>query len=485
MQSSSSSSSISSPLLPQPQSPPIVRSLTDAMSALSLRHKIVLTILVSLSVYTIVTSQTISALIGYRHTLLAALRQSSSDNGGGGQLWPNRGRRTVDSSGQLLYYHLANATVDHMMYYYDIDGDSGGNGGHNRVVCHKLGTDWNRTLGNTRNNSCQCMDHYYTGLDCGLPLAIADRLPAEDSSRLQKRLRRVSKARRVILSLILYTMVGNNNIDSDNNTNNSRTRQQLVNQMNQTIYKLMDLTDLLVITEIQLTSSSSSSSSGDRNRKCLKINNTIDNNNNCGNNSDVNNDLLMQMVTNKLNKYSDIVIYNRLNITSKQWSAIGPQGLYLYTMSKVWQTCLHRVTDYRPDDLLVFMSANAFPQRSVLMFFKHYTGYPEPIKLLLTGHYPLQQYKHNNIGDKLAKRLTEPAIVNHCKLVNTIVTFEYLTLLCRYDFQLFKTNQCLNSSNKKFLHKFNQTYWPVRYWSLSANSNNNNNSNSSNFLTIL
>jgi len=42
---------------------------------------------------------------------------------------------------------------------------------------------------------------------------------------------------------------------------------------------------------------------------------------------------------------------------------------------------LKRISGLRPDDLFVLLDADEIPTKEVLMFFKLYDGYPEPVRL--------------------------------------------------------------------------------------------------------
>ena len=441
------------------------QTITHLSTRLQLKHKIILLICLSLSFYTIITSETLSLLIGFDKNFSKASKDPLQTN------YDRRhGFRTTDSNGNLLYYHLPNLTDYHIIYFYKAIADNG------RHLCHVLGTDWNQT--NTRLKTskkleeieCVCTDQY-AGPDCGMPSMVYTALEQINTLKLQ--IRRLSKPNRLVLSVILY-------LPEDQSVDLSHS---YFKYLNSTLNSLSELIDFFVITRINIIDVNKTQSDDPSN--CKPNANITDQKSvsisaNCTKESHNKSLDINKLLSSQWNRYSDIVLYSTVNLTVDQLNKVGVNDLHLYLMSKVWNTCVQSVTDFRPNDFLIFMSSNTFPIKSIVMFLKHYSGYPEPIKLVTySKRWPKSGSVRDQSGqsrDSVWNALNDPVIANNNRLVNIAVTFEYLSLLCRYDFQLFKNNLCVN--NKPKVGKFNQTYWPIKYWSIGDRNRQNQSANS-------
>lgn len=429
------------------------QTITHLSTRLQFKHKIVLLICLSLSCYTIITSETISLLIGFDKNFSKASKNPIQTN------YDRRhGFRTTDSNGNLLYYHLPNLTDYHIIYFYKPIADNG------RHLCHVLGTDWNQTntrlkTSNSEEIECVCADGY-SGPDCGVPSTVYTSLSHINTSRLK--IKRLSKPNRLVLSVILY-------LPDEMSTEVSLS---FFKHVNSTLSSLSELVDLFIITRI-ITIDENRTASDDLFR-CgpNAVPNSVNMSANCTKESQNKSVDITNLFSSQWNRFSDIVLYSTVNLTRNQLSKVGANDLHLYVMSKVWNTCVQSVTDFRPNDFLIFMSSNTFPLKPIVMFLKHYSGYPEPIKLL---SHSKKWSKLDRSGDTAWKVLNNPVIANNNRLVNIAVTFEYLSLLCRYDFQLFKTNLCVN--NQPNVGKFNRTYWPIKYWSIGDRNRLNQSAN--------
>src|ERR1700761_8460829 len=97
--------------------------IVNYLSKIQLKHKIILIICLTLSCYTIITSETISLWIGFDRNYNKNANNLLENN-----YYRKRGVRTIDRNGNLLYYHLPNLTDYHIIYYYKPIG------GHH--LCH-------------------------------------------------------------------------------------------------------------------------------------------------------------------------------------------------------------------------------------------------------------------------------------------------------------------------------------------------------------
>jgi len=135
-----------------------------------------------------------------------------------------------------------------------------------------------------------------------------------------------------------------------------------------------------------------------------------------------------------------------------------------YVLSKLWTLVKRRVSEFRPNDIICFTS-NSFPIVDIIKFVKHYSTVSQPIKLVSF----VTQSNMKNSSQNLS-HFYDPLLVNNNNVMNIALTFEYLSLLCRYDFELFLKNQCVD--DKTHVQKFVDTYGSIDLWTIGNYSLN-------------
>jgi hypothetical protein len=352
-----------------------------------------------------------------------------------------RGVRNYDENGVLLNYHLPNLSDYQIDKYYEqlIDGK----------YCLTEGTNWTQT---NAINSCICLNGYF-GNDCGIPSivfnSLLNRMNINDMV-----VKRVSKPKRIVLSVVLFP-----NYDS----------LSFLSFINNSFHSLSNFIDLFIINQIQLIQTNNNNNNNNNNEKLLNIyfndSKSANNSKNSANNNLIENSYDLKEIFNKeLKQFSDIVLFESIGLNLEEVAKIDFNEFQYYVLSKLWTLVKRRVSEFRPNDI-IFFTSNSFPILDIIKFIKHYEIVSQPIKLVSF----VTQSKMNNSSLNLS-HFYDPVLVNNNNVINIALTFEYLSLLCRYDFEPFRKNQCMD--DERHVQKFVDTYGPIDLWTIGNYSLN-------------
>jgi hypothetical protein len=401
-------------------------------SRIEMRHKLVLMICLLLSIYTVISSETLSLLMGFNRSY-----NTINNNLMNGH---KRGVRNNDENGVLLNYHLPNLSDYQIHKYYEqlIDGK----------YCLIEGTNWTQTQTNAING-CICVNGYF-GNDCGIPSIVFNSL-LNRMNMSDIVVKRVSKPKRIVLSVVLFPTY-----DS----------LSFLSFMNNSFHSLSNFIDLFIINQIQFIQTNNNNNS---NNKLWNIyfndNKSANNSTNSTSNNLIENSYGLKEILNKeLKQFSDIVLFESIGLNLEEVVKIDINEFQNYVLSNLWTLVKRRVSEFRPNDIICF-TWNSFPILDVIKFVKHYEIVSQPIKLASF----VTQSNVNNYSLNLS-RFYDPVLVNNNNIMNIALTFEYLSLLCRYDFELFLKNECMD--DKKHVQKFVDTYGPIDLWTIGNYSLN-------------
>lgn len=156
---------------------------------------------------------------------------------------------------------------------------------------------------------------------------------------------------------------------------------------------------------------------------------------------------------------------------------------------KSWFVFAQQITEYRPADLLLFMSTGNLPSEQLLRFLKYHTGLMDITHLLPL--YSLKLAYHNQIEtnstlsafssatvevDRQATELKLNAFIKKAEdssnqvpfpsyhLRNVMLSFELMTFLCRYEVEHFLASYCL--TDQRLVDRFQLHFWPIRLLSV-------------------
>lgn len=329
-----------------------------------------------------------------------------------------KSQRTYDENGKLIYYHLPDLNENYFLNYYEKISTG--------KYCSKQGTDFLYSFA-----TCNCIDGYY-GPDCGIGPTVWESLPDKNGISLMRR------PKRIVLSVIFYP---------------SSNLFDLIRFVNSSMMQLSDLVDLFIISEIVIKSSNV------KNESNFEVKN---------NSSGIEAEMELTCLNDAfqhgpLAQYSDLVILQPIKVNQSDFSDMNFAKLESFVYESLWSTSIKRLTDFRHNDVLIYMDWNTVPSREIMNFLKFYHGFPEPIKL--TTFVPEKQMQNISLPLEFFEFLD---VSNENYATNIALSFEYINLLCRYDYNEFMKTQCLNSEH--YVKKFISTYWSINMWNIMDNN---------------
>lgn len=268
---------------------------------------------------------------------------------------------------------------------------------------------------------CICNEGY-SGEECSIPSTIQSVLDSNQNLHIEKLL----KPRRILLSLIWLQVYSSN-----------RTLNDLkIEKFRQVFTKLAQFVDLFIVHEVQI----------------LQPNVT---------------DLFplqRHFQAGSLRGYSQMTLLypSAINQSSFDLNKIESE-----MMHSSWNIFTTSVTEYRPEDLILFMSINNFPSERLLLFLKHHTGITDIVHLNPIHNWSIKNWtlesKLQQQEKKIASffKVSDESELEHLvyHLKNVMISFEYLSLVCRYSYRQFVANYCLDQS--ELIEKFQHNFWPV------------------------
>lgn len=363
------------------------------------------------------------------------------------------GQFVSDENGNFMYYHLPNLDdYDIGQYYFELN--SNGLEAYNETLtakyCLRNGTDLVDVQQSSHHQlKCLCKANY-TGSECSIPPLI--NLTVE--SKLIANISRLRRPRRIVLSLVWLTY---------EYTDGNRTSKIIrLEHFTRTFEMMARYIDLFIVHELRLLTNES----------------TIDDPYS----------LKSQFINGLLSKHSEYtLLYSRDIPLDQQNGQIDLEKLEFALMRQSWHLFTTRTTEYRPADLLIFLSINNFIHEDILLYLKYHAGLMDIIHLQ-----PIQSTFLHQSNSTLFNITNEAVIISEFKfksfismsqnsfpsnysggsfhLKNVIITFEFITFLCNYQFDLFVINYCLVDS--KQLDHFKANFWPINLVSI-GNGNQN------------
>lgn len=334
----------------------------------------------------------------------------------------------ITSNGSFMYFHLPSLND------YNIENDyfSFNDGAK---YCLKSGT-LAADVDAVNPFFCACKSNY-SGDDCAIPRLV--RIATERYSDLV--ITKLAKPRRLVLSLIWFP---------GHRSNESSWTG--LDQLKQTLDALAPYTDLFIIHDVQL-----------------------------GEQEDpVDDDLphpsiQYQLEKGSLRRFQSITIPLTHTITPDS-PKFNLDRFEYELMKKSWMILTKQVTEYRPSDLLFLMSVNNFPKAELLTYFKHHAGIDDIVHLmpihswLVEGNGTLlastNNYLVNIRVDSIVDKPIPELLVYHLK--NVLVTFQFVSFLCRYDFDHFSHNYCL--SDQELVKQFVRNFWNIHKTQLGSDN---------------
>lgn len=329
-----------------------------------------------------------------------------------------KSQRTYDENGKLIYYHLPDLNENYFQNYYEKISTG--------KYCSKQGTDFLYSFA-----TCNCIDGYY-GSDCGIGPAVWQSLSDKNNISLMK------KPKRIVLSVIFYP---------------SSNLEDLIRFVNSSMMQLSDLVDLFIISEIVIKSSTVKNQSDFEVRNNLSV-------------------ISPKMELTSLNhafehgplaQYSDLVILQPIKVNQSDFSHMNFAKLESFVYESLWSISIKRLTDFRHNDVLIYMDWNTIPSREIMNFLKFYHGFTEPIKLIAS--LTEKQTQNISLSEEFFQFLD---VSNQNYATNIALSFEYINLLCRYDYNEFVKTQCLKEEH--YVKKFISTYWSINMWTIMDNN---------------
>lgn len=435
----------------------------------SVKHKIVLFMVIGLVVYSILMSETFSYFLGYDRDF-----QSKSDTFGHRKVIEHK-RRSLWSHGAngISIFHLPDFDETHLAPYYNLSRDG--------RWCFKEGTNWNLTLSASnkfslnKSSSCVCLPTHF-GVDCGIPAPVWYSQLLRQGKRLSDvNIQAVDKPRRIILSVIFYASTEQRNVE------------QLVTFLNHTFNSLTDVVDLFIVGEIKAPVKKQKPlipvtrknfvyelfpiNSTKVQEVIISLNNSKHDNASMTNNKTSPSNLSDILKQDSFGRFRNQILHQEVLVNPRKYKDRSLRERLV--LQYLWSRIFMQVTDFRVNDILIFMSPNIVPRREVIAFLKVYDNFPEPIKFIVADHDDdiSVNFVDNRSKEKEEKmQKSEIASEEYYEYINAnhafnfAITFEYVSLLCRFNLNSYIESECTN--NETYFKKFIDSFWPISYWQL-------------------
>ncbi|XP_022240790.1 beta-1,4-mannosyl-glycoprotein 4-beta-N-acetylglucosaminyltransferase-like [Limulus polyphemus] len=169
--------------------------------------------------------------------------------------------------------------------------------------------------------------------------------------------------------------------------------------------------------------------------------------------------LLSKLQEGFLKKFHSKIIYVSIDdISSIGFESIEDSAWEYVSQMELWKNGLKMLSDFRPDDMFVFSKMADIPSRDVLLFFKLYNGFPEPIGFhLRTVMYnfalleSVPSYKTNS---------------NRSEIKLMACSFTFFSSYC--DYSIKKLQERKWDTNSKLLTEFQMNFEKLSYWKVGS-----------------
>ena len=116
----------------------------------------------------------------------------------------------------------------------------------------------------------------------------------------------------------------------------------------------------------------------------------------------------------------------------------------------LWKLVFNNVTNYRSNDLILLAPPFTKINDKFMNFFKFYTGYGEPIALV--DNFYARTYTRTRLPKDIQEDLNDMRSA-------IMFTYQYAMSVCKFKFQNFSMDYCLNNPN--LVSRFEENYWKV------------------------
>ncbi|XP_076338781.1 beta-1,4-mannosyl-glycoprotein 4-beta-N-acetylglucosaminyltransferase-like [Tachypleus tridentatus] len=257
-----------------------------------------------------------------------------------------------------------------------------------------------------KQHSCICLNGWY-GLDCGLPQAVWSSEFLMNGNKPGVWIKRRGRPRRLINGVVFTT-------DFD-------LLEIRINELNNSV-------DVFLVAEQNCSAS--------RGEASLP--------------------LLSKLQQGFLKEFQRKIIYVSISdISLQRFEAMEDDEWEHTAQADMWRNGIQTLTDFRPDDMFVFSRMSDIPSGDVLLFFKLYDGFSEPIG------FHLRSVMYN-----FALEEPLPSSSNNSNNIMLIAcSFAFFSSICDNNI-----NYLQESTWKKSLHlsKFESNFGKVNYWKVGS-----------------
>lgn len=420
---------------------------------------------------------------------IKVLTSSSSEGDENNEVGHQIGQIITHHNGSFLYFHLPSLTdyrIERDYYRLKLSEDKT-DSKEEEKLCLRIGTE--EVVQQGKSAVCVCKDNDYTGEECSVPPIVHRTVnlqpPSKSNSKSNSLFGRLLRPRRILVSFVwptyddsTFKVVKNVTI-----TGKEARLKKLVETMN----SMAVYVDLFVIHELRV-------------RFELKT----DNQTQAPEEEEDKNSIKYQMAKKDrplgrhsayslLYSTSTVVYLDKSSQSQANENLVDLTSFEESAARKTWFVLTQQITEYRPADLLLFMSTANFPSETLLRFLKYHTGLMDIVHLLPIHQLKLAPAKNisSNLTNKtspgnatlqitakmeLDSQATEPRLnaflsvdkvsnsfSNFPKsyhLRNVMFTFELMTFLCRYEYEAFLTSYCL--TKPQLVDRFQGHFWPIR-----------------------
>ncbi|KAH7636988.1 beta-1 [Dermatophagoides farinae] len=270
--------------------------------------------------------------------------------------------------------------------------------------------------------SCICNPNYF-GQDCSVPKIVQDALLQDSELKIDT----LNRPRRLLMSLIWLSF--------HQHQNNTLYQINLEN-LYKTLDEFLPLIDMFIIHEIIFEPSISNFS------------------------------LQTQFDHGLFSKFKSFTLLNAIKFNEYGKSSENFRHIEWESMRQSWRIFSTQVTEYRPSDILIFMSINQFPTTDLILFLKYHTGIQDivhigPIYNFYYQNKSLIMFDHQNSLSTESIKTNNPVNSMLDRIKNVIISFQYMASLCQFSFEHYITNYC--QMNQDLIKHFRANFWPIHH----------------------
>lgn len=351
------------------------------------------------------------------------------------------GQIVSNRNGSFLYFHLPSLNdfnIERDFYRLNSFGVQVKNDSIASKYCLRRGSAVADVQGQNQI-LCVCKSNY-SGSECAIPSVVHQTV----DQKITKAIRRLRRPRRILASLIWPTY----EYEVFNQTNKELRLQKFAD----TLAMMSQYVDLFIIHEISIVPNATTKISDDQYS------------------------LANQFKKGLLVKHAMYTLLFSKSIVYQPYSkiALDLTNFEFEAVRKSWNLFSRQITEYRPADIILFLSIKNFPSESLLLYLKYHTGLTDIVHMMPIHLFSVHGNEHNSLTaytsvDQEATPTKVNSFLDVSKvqlssgnlyhLKNVITTFEYLTYLCRFNFDRFLANYCL--TEQPSVDRFQANFWSI------------------------